>query len=225
MCPVLVMAVLYYCLFQSEGSLLSFLDVSVGKMVAQHNMRLGPLKTLSFCPTNGVAFLGHQSGTVSLWTPNLSSPVVKLLCHRGPITSLALDHSGRWVGGSMTSVTEGGELSDQISTVSLLYGRHMVTVGMDAKLKIWDLRNYQLLHTQHTGQPAASVSVSQKNLVAVVQGRQCSVWTGLLVQPLCKRLVLSTCHRGTSHEARFCPYEDCLGIGHSRGFSSIIVPG
>ena len=109
--------------------------------------------------------------------------------------------------------------------VGSLCDRHMVTAGMDAQLKIWDVRNYQLLHSQRMAQPAASVSVSQQNLVAAVQGRQCCVWKGLLVQPLQKRLLVSTCHGGTAHAAKFCPYEDCLGIGHSRGFSSIIVPG
>ena len=88
---------------QSEGGLLSFLDVSLGKMLAQHRTKLGPLKTLSFSPSNGVVFLGHQSGTVSLWTPNLSTPAVKLLCHRGPITSLALDHNGRWADNSFST--------------------------------------------------------------------------------------------------------------------------
>ncbi len=29
--------------------------------------------------------LGHNNGTVTLWTPNISTPVVKMLCHRGPV--------------------------------------------------------------------------------------------------------------------------------------------
>ena len=30
---------------------------------------------------------------------------------------------------------------------------------------------------------------------------------------------------GDVSRVEFCPFEDCLGIGHANGFSSIIVPG
>ena len=53
------------------------------------------------------------TGTVSLWSPNMHTPLVKMLCHRGPITGIAID-SGGWC---------------------------MATVAMDARLKIWDLRS------------------------------------------------------------------------------------
>ena len=31
--------------------------------------------------------------------------------------------------------------------------------------------------------------------------------------------------KGEANMVEFCPFEDCLGIGHSSGFTSIIVPG
>ena len=31
--------------------------------------------------------------------------------------------------------------------------------------------------------------------------------------------------KGEANVVEFCPFEDCLGIGHSSGFTSIIVPG
>ena len=31
--------------------------------------------------------------------------------------------------------------------------------------------------------------------------------------------------KGEAAAVEFCPFEDCLGIGHSSGFTSIIVPG
>ena len=31
--------------------------------------------------------------------------------------------------------------------------------------------------------------------------------------------------KGEANVVEFCPFEDCLGIGHGSGFTSIIVPG
>ena len=31
--------------------------------------------------------------------------------------------------------------------------------------------------------------------------------------------------KGEANVVEFCPFEDCLGIGHGNGFTSIIVPG
>ena len=33
-------------------------------------------------PWNAVMNLGHSNGVVSMWTPNMSTPVVKMLCHK-----------------------------------------------------------------------------------------------------------------------------------------------
>lgn len=30
-----------------------------------------------------------------MWTPNISTPVVRMLCHHGPVRSLAVDGTGR----------------------------------------------------------------------------------------------------------------------------------
>lgn len=32
-----------------------------------------------------------------MWTPNITTPVVKMLCHRGPINALAFDVSGHYM--------------------------------------------------------------------------------------------------------------------------------
>lgn len=62
-------------------------DTSTGQLVAQHRSRLGPCGVLAQNPWNAVLQLGHANGTVTMWTPNLSTPVVRLLAHRvGHIT-------------------------------------------------------------------------------------------------------------------------------------------
>jgi U3 small nucleolar RNA-associated protein 7 len=87
---------------------LKYQDVSTGALVAEHATRLGPCDVLRANPWNGVLCAGHTSGVVTMWTPNLSSPVVKMLVHRGPVSALAVDAGGRY----------------------------MATSGMDSRLKV-----------------------------------------------------------------------------------------
>ena len=35
------------------------------------------------------------SGTVTMWAPNTKDPLVKMLCHRGPVQSIAIDTKGK----------------------------------------------------------------------------------------------------------------------------------
>ena len=58
---------------------------------------MGPLRTACPNPYNGVMHLGHGNGTVSLWTPNMGKPAIKMLCHRANVTGIGVDTSGRCV--------------------------------------------------------------------------------------------------------------------------------
>jgi len=50
--------------------------------VAQHRTKLGPCDAMRHNPWNGVQCLGHANGVVTMWTPNITVPVVRLLCHK-----------------------------------------------------------------------------------------------------------------------------------------------
>lgn len=51
---------------------------------------------MSHNPYNAVTVLGHAHGCVSMWTPTSREPVVKMLCHKGPIRAVAIDKRGLW---------------------------------------------------------------------------------------------------------------------------------
>ena len=107
----------------------------------------------------------------------------------------------------------------------------MATSGVDAKLKIWDLRTFKSLNeyrTPTTG--AATLAFSQKKLLAasyrdVVEIYKDLVETDALAEEL-PRYLLHQCPNGSSVKSvAFCPFEDVLGVGHDRGFTSLLIPG
>ena len=101
----------------------------------------------------------------------------------------------------------------------------MVTTGMDAQMRVWDCRQFRPLHSFYSRKPAASLSISQRGLLAFGYGKVCEVWRDALTSSEWNGPYLTHELEGQVHSLQFCPLEDVLGIGHSNGFSSMIVPG
>lgn len=165
--------------------------------------KLGQPVSLGQNRYNAIMHVGHQNGAVTLWSPNSQEPLVKLLAHRGPVRSLAMDR----------------------------VGRYMVSTGQDQRMAVWDIRMFKEVNSYFTRQPASSVAISDTGLTAVGWGTQTTIWKGLFdgnaaVQPKVQSPYMAWGGEGRRVErVQWCPYEDVLGLGHDQGFSSIIVPG
>jgi len=193
----------YHWLLASIGraGYLKYQDTSTGQMVSQHATKLGLCHVLRQNPSNAVLHAGHANGTVTLWSPASSQPLVKMLCHKGAaIHSLAIDPSGKY----------------------------MVTGGADRQVKIWDLRTYKNLHSYFTvaGIPTA-MDISQRGLLGIGHAGHATIWSAEAVKQKVREPymhhAMPAC--GPVETLRFRPFEDVCGIGHAKGISSIIVPG
>ncbi|KAI5369143.1 putative WD repeat-containing protein WDR46/Utp7 [Septoria linicola] len=184
---------------------LKWQDTSTGKMVMQMSTKQKSPTAFTQNPYNAILHVGGHDGTVSLWSPNSTAPLVKMLTHRGPVTSLAVDREGRY----------------------------MVSTGLDKKMAVWDVRNFKPVHEYFLRTPGSSVAISDRNLTAVGWGTQTTVWKDLFTKHHSdtEQVKVQSPYMawGAQNQAvervRWCPFEDILGIGHDKGFSSIIVPG
>lgn len=175
---------------------LHYQDVSTGEIIGNYGTGLGRTNVMRSNPYNAVISLGHAGGKVTMWKPTSTKPLVTMLCHHGPITALAFHH--------------GGHL--------------MATAGIDRKIKLWDIRNFQVLRT-YSGY-AQSLDFSQKGLLAMSNGSQVHIWRDPSGSHDFGRYMNHSMMKGYQvGNVCFRPYEDVLGIGHSMGISSILVPG
>merc|ERR1712000_87109 len=176
---------------------------TTGILVAELPTRQGQPVSLGQNPWNAILHVGHQNGTVTLWSPNSSTPLVKLLAHKGPVRDIAMDREGRY----------------------------MVSTGQDQRMAIWDIRMFKEVNNYFTRQPAQSVDISDSGLTAVGWGTSTTIWKGLFdknkpVQEKVQSPYMAWGGEGKRIErVRWCPFEDVLGLGTDEGFSSIIVPG
>ncbi|GIZ40966.1 hypothetical protein CKM354_000428600 [Cercospora kikuchii] len=184
---------------------LKWQDTSTGQLVMQMSTKQRSPTAFGQNPYNAILHVGQHDGTVSLWSPNSTAPLVKMLCHRGPVRSLAVDREGRY----------------------------MVSTGLDKKMAVWDVRNYKPVHEYFLRAPGTSLAISDRNLTAVGWGTQTTMWKDLFTKHHddVKQSKVQSPYMawGAQNQAvervRWCPFEDILGVGHNQGFSSIIVPG
>ncbi|KAF9212335.1 Small subunit (SSU) processome component [Podila verticillata] len=176
---------------------LKYQDTSTGNLVAEHRTKQGKCDVMAQNPATAIMHLGHGNGTVTLWSPNMTTPLVKMQCHRGPVTALAIDHAGTY----------------------------MATAGLDGQLKLWDLRSYKPMQEYYTPSPAASLSISQRGLLGVGFGPHVSIWRDPFRTKQTSPYMNHLQPGSAVEDVRFVPFEDVLGFGHRNGFGSIIVPG
>ena len=195
----------YHFLLSTIGNAgyLKYQDTSTGKLVAQMPTKQGSPTAFGQNPHNAVLHVGHQNGTVSLWSPNDTKPLVKVLAHRGPVRSLAMDREGRY----------------------------MVSTGQDLKMSVWDIRMFKEVNNYFLRAPGSSVAISDRNLTAVGWGTQTTIWQDLFKKNIDDQTKVQSPYLAWGGEGqriervRWCPFEDVLGISHDKGFSSAIVPG
>ncbi|KAF6265288.1 WD40-repeat-containing domain protein [Scenedesmus sp. NREL 46B-D3] len=180
-----------------EQGVLHYQDTSTGQIVASHRTRLGPCDAMRQNPHNALLCCGHANGTVTMWTPNITTPIVKMLCHRGPVKALAVDPTGH----------------------------QLVTAGVDRQVKVWDVRTFKPLHAYFANSPATALDASQRGLLAVGQGRRLQIWRDCLSSKAAAPYLTHMLPLGGIASLRFCPYEDVLGVGAAGGVSSVLVPG
>lgn len=175
---------------------LHYQDVSIGQMVANYRPGVGHSTAMQVNPYNAVISLGHSNGTVSMWKPTSSTPILKMLCHKGPISDLAFHQNGFL----------------------------MATSGKDKKIKIWDLRKYEVVQT--LPDLASTLDFSQKGLLACGNGSSVKVFGNFTDPTRYSRYMSHSMVKGYQiNKVLFRPYEDVLSMGHSMGWSSILIPG
>ena len=180
----------------SERGGLSWLDVSVGKIVSETWTKQGSLDVMCQNPATAVIMSGHSQGTVTMWTPSMKECAGKMLAHQQAVRAIAVDRSGYYLATSAT----------------------------DRTVKIWDLRTYNCLHSYKVGAGAAHLQFSQKGLLGMAFGNKVEVYKNPTVEPLKHPYMKHQVFKHVT-SLNFCPYEDVLGIGHGGGFSSMLVPG
>ncbi|EMR10616.1 hypothetical protein PNEG_01319 [Pneumocystis murina B123] len=189
----------YHYLLTTIGNAgyLKYQDISTGTIVTEYSTKLGLPKAMTQNPYNAIIHVGHSNGTVTLWSPNLSTPLVKILSHRGPITALSIDREGRY----------------------------MVSSGADSQVKIWDIRNWKEVHSYFSRTPASTLHISDTGMLAIGWGPHISFWKDALRKKQNSPYLTHLNPGSAVKRVRFCPYEDILGFSHIKGFSNLIIPG
>ncbi|BGP50596.1 putative U3 small nucleolar RNA-associated protein 7 [Rhodotorula kratochvilovae] len=183
---------------------LKYQDTSTGQLVAEHRTKLGAVDAMAQNPHTAMIHLGHANGTVTLWSPSVPHAQVKLLAHSSPVTSLTVDPS--------------------------TMGHRMATTALDGSVKIWDTRMWRAVNEYGMKKTPRTSAWSQKGMLAVGWGNHVSVFNDLGRPSTSPRAppppyLTHTFPSTAVHRVAFSPFTDSLGVGHARGFHTLVVPG
>jgi len=186
----------------AERHKVHYLDISTGKPVAtintDTNTRINCMKQNK---ANAIMHLAMQDGTVQLFSPNIPNnkgPLLKFLALREPCNSIAITRCGKY----------------------------LAAAGVGRKLNIFDLRNsYKPLfsHSMYPGN--TNLEFSDTNILAASYGNNFVNTFKDMTTKYNPGVYINFKAPDNVQSLSFCPNEDVLGVGYSRGFDSILVPG
>ncbi|XP_015182701.1 PREDICTED: WD repeat-containing protein 46 [Polistes dominula] len=179
----------------SRTSYLTWLDVSIGKLVSRFSTTCNNITVMTQNPTNALLCIGDAKGVVSMWSPNSKQPLAKMLCHKHKIEACVVHP----------------------------YGTYMATSCSNRYMKVWDIRQLAgPVHNMILRHPAQHLSYSQRGLLAAAMGNVVEVYRESVneIKPYLRHRLASSIS-----SMQFCPYEDVLGVATAKNFTSLLVPG
>ncbi|KAK6637081.1 hypothetical protein RUM43_010755 [Polyplax serrata] len=184
----------------STKGFISWLDVSVGKMVKQFSMyRVSNASAIALHPANAMVCIGEPNGVVSFWGPNSNKPAITKWCHERSVSSVAFDPRGT----------------------------NFTTASLGGQIKIWDARNLNgPVQFYKVRSAPRSISMSHRGVMAFALNNLVEVYNDRIKDGITEKKIYlrhNVSHPITNIE--FCPFEDVLGVAHATGFCSMLVPG
>jgi U3 small nucleolar RNA-associated protein 7 len=93
-------------------------------------------------------------------------------------------------------------------------------------MAVWDIRMFREVNSYRTRAPVSSLAISDTGLTAAAWNTTTTIWKDLFSETKVRQPYMSWGGEGKKIDGvQWCPFEDVLGLGHDRGFSSILVPG
>lgn len=176
----------------SDNGFMDYLDTSTGEVVSSLFVGTKNPTAIKNNPSSAVVHLGSRRGQVSLWAPSQKSSLMTVNCHTSAVSAIEIDRTGD----------------------------HMITAGIDNKVKVFDIRNtYKPLKTIPTKTNVHFTALSQRNILAMGYSNKVAMLKDF------DRVYMKHSVSGPISSLEFCNHEDVLGIGHIGGISSIVVPG
>lgn len=185
----------------STYSTMQYTDISTGQEVSVKPPAImkNPTSCLAVNQANGVVASTDMRGVIKFWSPSVVDPLIQLKGHQGSIEDICFHGNGRF----------------------------FITLGGDHKMKVWDLRTLRTLEEYAVTYTFQTLDISSSGLVALGGGTNVQIWKGLFSsqKPTAPYMKFGLGYGNIAERVRFCPFEDVLGVGHSQGFTSLLVPG